>query len=173
MLSHHNKHRFRGPIGGTCLSTWPRLLQYLAEITAVLAWDYCSTWAKYWAILFLFCSQSIALLAFHNHIVLKKRQWAWMIQVAQGLLAPSSSTQNIQPPPQLLPAGEGSEYLHFLLENRARRPCSTIVSLANLSRTVASVPRPPAPKIYSPNPNPSPLERMLFTPLSNGEGEAA
>ena len=47
-----------------------------------------------------------------------------------------------------LPVGEGSEYPHFLLENRARRPCSTIVSLANHSRTVVSVPRPPAPKKY-------------------------
>ena len=32
----------------------------------------------------------------------------------------------------------------LLLENRARRPCSTIVCKANLSRTVVSVPRPPA-----------------------------
>ena len=31
-----------------------------------------------------------------------------------------------------------------VLENRARRPCSTMVSMANLSRTVVSVPRPPA-----------------------------
>ena len=59
-----------------------------------------------------------------------------------------------------LPAGEGSEYPYFLLENRARRPCSTIVSLANQSRTVASVPRPPATK--SP-PNPSQLERGVNT----------
>ena len=43
----------------------------------------------------------------------------------------------------------------------------------NTSRTVVSAPRPPAPKIYSPIPNLSPLERMLFTPLSNGEGKAA
>ena len=34
---------------------------------------------------------------------------------------------NIQKPhPQPLPVGEGSEYPCFLLENRARRPCSTI-----------------------------------------------
>ena len=71
---------------------------------------------------------------------------------------------NIQKPhPQPLPVGEGSEYPHFLLENRARRPCSTIVSLANLSRTVVSVPRPPAPKINSPTPNRSPLERGVNT----------
>ena len=31
-----------------------------------------------------------------------------------------------------------------LLEHRAQRPCSTKVSKANLSRTVVSVPRPPA-----------------------------
>ena len=30
------------------------------------------------------------------------------------------------------------------LEHRAQRPCSTKVSMANLSRTVVSVPRPPA-----------------------------
>ena len=29
-----------------CLSTWGRLLQYLAEITAVLGRDYCSTRAR-------------------------------------------------------------------------------------------------------------------------------
>ena len=70
------------------------------------------------------------------------------------------SNNQKQPHPQPLPVGEGSEYPHLLLENRywmlenrywvlenrAQRPCSTMVSMANLSRTVASVPRPPATK---------------------------
>ena len=38
------------------------------------------------------------------------------------------------------------ENRYWVLENRAQRPCSTMVSMANLSRTVASVPRPPATK---------------------------
>ena len=60
--------------------------------------------------------------------------------------------RGLQPHPQPLPVGEGSEYLHFLLENRAQRPCSTMIGLANLSRTVVSVPRPPTRSkgIYSP-----------------------
>ena len=41
-----------------------------------------------------------------------------------------------------------------VLENRARRPCSTMVSMANLSRTVVSVPRPPATKQAAPSSNP-------------------
>ena len=88
----------------------------------------------------------------------------------------------LKPHPQPLPVGEGSEYPHFLLENRAQRPCSTMIGLANLSRTVVSVPRPPTTKLFE-----SILLfggaggwgtettvllwfARLFTPLSDGEG---
>ena len=42
-----------------------------------------------------------------------------------------------------LPSPAGAGVFIWVLENRARRPCSTMVSLANHSRTVVSVPRPP------------------------------
>ena len=46
-----------------------------------------------------------------------------------------------------------------VLENRARRPCSTIVCMANLSRTVVSVPRPPAPNVIH-----SPAYNVIYPP---------
>ena len=114
MLSHHNKHWFRGPIGGTCLSTCLRLLQYLLEITPVLGRDYCSTCRRLLQYLGQVLSHTISillaklcLLAFHNYIVLKKRQWAWMIQVGRCPPCPVLQRPKYTAPPPTPPRWRG------------------------------------------------------------------
>ena len=57
----------------------------------------------------------------------KRSQYCINIQKAPPPSPPCRTGHGDQQPhPQPLPVGEGSEYPCFLLENRARRPCSTI-----------------------------------------------
>ena len=120
MLSHHNKHWFRGPIGGTCLSTCLRLLQYLMEITPVLGRDYCSTCLR----LLQYLGQVLSHTIFILLAKIRNRQYFGEVINNKG-------------------------WLYWVLEDGARRPSSyydyhrPTKVCASISRTVVSVPRPP------------------------------
>ena len=80
----------------------------------------------------------------------KRSQYCINIQKPHPRHLPvEQGTETNSPTPQPLPVGEGSKYSCFLLENRAQRPCSTMVCDTVINSLFA----------------------MPFTPLHKGRGK--